>query len=353
MELEDIGYHCGLEAFREAENLQDFSTGRVIAEHKERYILITSQGETEAEVTGSLRFSARGREDFPAVGDWVAAIIVENGPALIHRIFPRQSMITRQAAGSQSETQVLGANIDFAFLVQAADRDFNLNRLERYLSICYSGKVKPIILFTKADLSSAEQLAKMKHSVEERMPAVPVMAISNETGEGMDALAEMMEKGKTYCLLGSSGVGKSSLVNNLSGHARMRTDAISTATHKGRHVTSHREMILLANGSILIDNPGMREVGLTGDGMEQTFDRISQLSASCRYDDCTHINESGCAVKEAVERGELEEAFYQNYLKLDRERQYFETSVAERRKKEKQFGRILKDYIKKDYRQKN
>jgi len=182
-----------------------------------------------------------------------------------------------------------------------------------------------------------------------------VIAISNQTQSGYDELLRFIEKGKTYCLLGSSGVGKSTLLNNLSGQTVMKTDAISQSTHKGRHITSHRELIILESGGILIDNPGMREVGIadSGDGLETTFDKIINLSNSCKYKDCTHTNEIGCSVIVAVEKGELDRSSYENYLKMEREKAHFEKSIAEKRKKEKVFGRILKDYHKKNVKDKN
>lgn len=348
MKPEDFGYTDKLEKYRIENDLKDFEVGRVISEHKERYIVKTENGEFDAEITGNMRFSAKNREDFPAVGDWVALTVYDSGFSIIHKILPRFSIISRQAVGHSGEIQIIAANIDYALLVQAVDRDFNINRLERYLTICYSSKVKPIIVLTKTDLINDQTKAEIIESINQRINNIPVFAISNETQEGYEALKQVIEKGKTFCMLGSSGVGKSTLTNILSGRNVMKTDSISESTNKGRHVTSHRELIVLENGGILIDNPGMREVGIVDNagGLESAFDAIFRLSQSCRYKDCTHTSETGCSVIEAVEKGELDKSSYDNFLKLEKEKIHFETSVLEKRKKDKEFGKMLKNYKK-------
>jgi len=348
MKLEDFGYDDRIEKLRIESNLKDFEIGRVASEHKERYIVKTEKGEFEAEITGNLRFSAKSREDFPAVGDWVALTTYDSDFSIIHKILPRFSIISRQAVGQFGEIQIIATNIDYALLVQAVDRDFNINRLERYLTICYSSKVNPIIVLTKTDLINEQAKAEIIESINQRIKNIPVFAISNETQDGYEALKVIIEKGKTFCMLGSSGVGKSTLLNNLSGRQVMRTDAISQSTNKGRHVTSYRELIVLENGGILVDNPGMREVGIvdTASGLETTFDIIFSLSQSCKFKDCTHTNETGCSVLKAVESGEIDESSYRNYLKMEKEKNHFESSVIERRKKDKDFGKMLKNYKK-------
>lgn len=348
MKLEDLGYNDELQKLRVGNDLSDFEIGRVIAEHKERYIVKTEKGEYEAVITGNLRFSAKSRIDFPAVGDWVALTTYDMEFSVIHKILPRRSMITRRAVGQYGEIQLIATNIDYAFLIQAVDRDFNVNRLERYLTICYSSNVKPIILLTKTDLISEVEKANIIESIKQRINNIPVFAISNKTQDGYEELKMVIEKGKTYCMLGSSGVGKSTLLNNLLGKTLMRTDSISQSTKKGRHITSYRQLIVLESGGILIDNPGMREVGIadTSSGLETTYDRIIRLSINCKFRDCTHTNEIGCAVIEAVEKGEIDKKSYENYLKMKREKEYFESTVEERRKKDRKFGKIIKNYKK-------
>ena len=348
MKLEDFGYNDKLQKLRVENNLSDFEIGRVIAEHKERYIVKTVKAEFEAEITGNMRFSAVSREDFPAVGDWVALTTYGSDFAVIHKILPRFSIIKRQAVGQFGEVQIIATNIDYTFLVQAVDRDFNINRLERYLTICYSSKVKPIIVLTKTDLINEQKITEITDSIKQRIKNIEVFAISNESQDGYEKIKALIEKGKTYCMLGSSGVGKSTLLNNLSGKSIMRTDTISQSTNKGRHVTSHRELIILENGGILVDNPGMREVGIadTTSGLEITFDMIVTLSQNCKFKDCTHTNETGCSVIEAVEKGEIDKASYENYMKMEREKAHFESSFVERRKKDKDFGKMIKNYKK-------
>lgn len=326
-------------------NLDNTKVGRVIAEHKERYIVKTIQGEIDAEVTGSLRFAARNREDFPAVGDWVTLSSENSDFAMIHRILPRFSVIKRQAVGQFGETQIIATNIDYAFLVQAVDRDFNINRLERYLTLCYSSKVSPIIILSKVDLIGEPQLSEIFASIKGRVSNVPIITVSNETENGYEAISEIIETGKTYCILGSSGVGKSTLLNNLSGQTIMKTGSIGQKTHRGRHVTSHRELIILENGGILIDTPGMREMGLadSSEGLEVTFDNIVNHSRNCKFKNCTHTNEIGCSVINAVEKGEIDQETYKNYLKMEKENAYFELTTVEKRHKNKEFGKMVKN----------
>ena len=351
MKLEDLGYYDKLKEFQDQANRDGFEIGRVVSEHKERFIVSTAKTEFEAEITGHLRFTAKSREDFPAVGDWVSLTTYDAGFGIIHKILPRFSVIKRQASGQFGEIQIIATNIDYAFVVQSVDRDFNINRLERYLTICNSSKVSPIILLTKIDLITQQHLSEIVENLKIRITNVPVISLSNESLEGIDTLKDILEKGKTYCMLGSSGAGKSTLINSLSGSTIMRTDTISQSTNKGRHVTSHRQLVLLEDGGVLIDNPGMREVGIADAtaGLEITFDRIAVLSQDCRFKDCTHTNEIGCSVLEAIGNGEIDKASYENYLKMEREKTHFESTVAERHKKDKEFGRFLKNYKKDIY----
>ncbi len=348
MKLEDLGYNDKLGKIIIDNGLQEFEIGRIIAEHKESYIVRTEKGEFKAEITGNLRFSAKSREDFPAVGDWVTLTIYDSDFSIIHKILPRFSLVSRQAVGHFGEIQIIATNIDFGLIVQAVDRDFNINRIERYLTICNSSKISPVILFTKTDLISDQKKNEMLEKVNHRIKKIPIYGISNQTQEGFELINKIFVKGKTYCLLGSSGVGKSTLLNNLSGKSIMNTDDISLTTGKGKHTTTHRELVVLENGGMIIDNPGMREIGIIDSniGIETTFDLIYSLSENCKYNDCTHINEIGCSVIEAVKKGKIDKASYENYLKMEKEKAYFESSVAERRKKEKNFGKIMKNYKK-------
>jgi len=348
MILENLGYNRKLDKFIQDNKLEEFETGRIISEHKERYIVKTKKAEYEAEITGNMRFTAQSREDFPAVGDWVVMKSYDHDFAIIHRILPRSSIIRRQAAGQSGEIQIIAANVDYALLVQSADKDFNINRLERYLTICNESGIKPVIVLSKTDLINESRINEITGMLGLRIKNVPVIPVSNETQNGLEALEMFIKKGKTYCMLGSSGVGKSTLLNNLAGETIMRTDSVSISTNKGRHVTSHRELVILENGGILIDNPGMREVGIAnaGYGLEITFDIILKYSRNCKFKDCTHTHETGCSVIEAIEKGEIDKASYENYLKMEKEKAHYESTIAERRQKERIFGKIIKKYNK-------
>ena len=348
MTLEELGYNEDLSRYRQEQNLQSFEIGRITSQHRERYIVLTEKGELEAEIIGNLRFSASDRSGFPAVGDWVAISVFNEDDAIIHAIYPRQNILERQAVGKFGEKQIIAANINYALIIQAIDRDFNLNRLERYLAISYASNIEPVIILSKIDLVDQDELAIMVDKIARRIRNVQIIAISNISRDGLEVLIQLIQKGKTYCFLGSSGVGKSSLINNLAGRNLLRTDSISESTKKGRHVTSHREMVVLENGGILVDNPGMREIGLadTTDGLETTFNQIIELSKDCKYSDCRHLNENGCAVLEALDQGELERAAYENYLKMEREKVHFQSSIAEKRQKDKEFGKMYKAYQK-------
>lgn len=346
MTLEELGYSADMEAYRKEQDLDSFGVGRVISEHKERYLVKTAENELDAEIIGNLRFSAQSRTDFPAVGDWVAISEFDEDKALIHAVFPRKTLIERQAVGKQGEKQIIASNIDFAFIVQAVDRDFNVNRIERYLTICHTSRVEPIVVLTKIDLISDPELKELIDKVQQRVKQVPVLSISNENHQGYDAINKLILKEKTYCLLGSSGVGKSTLLNNLSGKQVMKTDSISSSSNKGRHVTSHRELLVLEKGGMIIDNPGMREVGIADstEGLELTFESIVRLSGECKFKDCTHSTEIGCAVLSALESGEIDKSSFENFMKMEREKEHFESTVAERRKKDKDLGKVIKHF---------
>jgi len=349
MTLDDLGYSSSMEKYRIAQNLKSFEIGRIISEHKERYVVKTAKNEFEAEITGNLRFTASDRSDFPAAGDWVAISVFNDKLAIIHKILPRKNLLERQSARKFGEKQPIAANIDFAFIMQSADRDFNMNRLERYLTLCFSAKVEPVIVLSKIDLISETETKALLKKLKSRTGNIRIIAISNQTKAGYEKLQSVLKKGKTYCFLGSSGVGKSTLINNIAGKKIMKTLSISLSTKKGRHATSHRELIVLHSGGILIDNPGMREIGITDakGGLEVTFDNIFHLSASCKFNDCTHTHEKGCAVLAAIEKGTLDKAAYNNYLKIEKENLRFKISVVEKRRKDKAFGKMCKEGMKK------
>ncbi len=347
MTIKELGYNKNLEKYRVEQNLDSLEVGRVILEHKERYVIKTPEKEFDSELIGNLRFTAKSRYDFPAVGDWVAFSEYDQGKALIHAIYPRNSIIERQAVGKSGHIQIIATNVDYGIIVQAVDRDFNLNRLERYLTICNASNVEPIIVLSKIDLISKSELESIEVQVKKRIKDVSIIAVSNQT-KGYETLENIIKIGKTYCLLGSSGVGKSTLLNSLSGEPQMKTGEISSSVNKGRHITSHRELIVLNSGGILIDNPGMREVGIADRtrGLETTFESIIEYSKNCRFKDCTHIHEKGCAILAAVESGEINEDSYANFRKMEKEKKHFQSDAIERKKRDKDLGKVIRNFQK-------
>lgn len=343
MTLEDLGFNKAISEHLKDNNLDSLDVARVIAEHKDRYTVKNHLGEYEAELLGNLRYTAADRSDLPAVGDWVAISQYDDAKAIIHAVVPRTSRLARKSVGKASELQLIATNVDFGLIVQSVNRDFNINRLERYLTICHDSKIEPMVVLSKIDLVSAEILNDLLFDLKKRLSGVPLFPISNQTGEGIDELKAALIRGKTYCLLGSSGVGKSTLVNILANQNLMTTGTISEKIDRGRHVTSHRELFVLENG-ILIDNPGMREVGIAdaSDGLESTFQTIGALARECRFKDCTHTTEVECAVLEALENDEIDRFSYENYQKMAREKEHFESTVAEKRRKDKDFGKMIR-----------
>ncbi|WP_074408688.1 MULTISPECIES: ribosome small subunit-dependent GTPase A [Aquimarina] len=345
MIIQDLGYTNALEQFRIEQNLDSFEVGRILSEHKERYVIKTPTHEFDAELIGNLRYTAESRYDFPAVGDWVAFSEYDEDKALIHAIYPRNSIIERQAVGASGKVQIIATNIDYGLIVQAVNRDFNINRLERYLTICNASKVEPIIILSKIDLLDEAGLQNIINQIKQRIKDITILTVSNQIAKGYDTLNQIIQKGKTYCLLGSSGVGKSTLLNNLAGKLQMKTGEISASVNKGKHITSHRELIVLDDGGILIDNPGMREVGIadTSSGLETTFETIIEYAENCRFKDCTHVHEQGCAILEAVENGEIDKDSYLNFRKMEKEKIHFESDVKERKKKDKDLGKMIRN----------
>lgn len=342
--LEDLGYNKEFEKYYKDNNLECFTLARVILQHKERYIVKSEKGDYGAEVIGKLRFTAQSSSDFPVVGDWVAISECDENNAYIHAILDRQTTIQRKASGKEGESQIIASNVDTAFIVQSVNRDFNINRLERYLTICNQSGIQSIIVISKTDLISKGSTDDIISSIKDRIPNVEIVALSNVDNNGLDELKSYIEKGITYCMLGSSGVGKSTLINKLAGAKLMETKDISESIDRGKHTTTHRELIILDNGGIFIDNPGMREVGLTdmNEGLENTFETISQLALECRYKDCQHIHEDGCAVLNAIENGNLSQEIYENYVKLSKEKAHYEASNVEKKRKGKDLSKLIK-----------
>jgi len=326
----------------------DVITARVIAEHKGAYKVKSEKEEYLAKVTGKRIFDASSREDYPAVGDWVLINDLGNNQAVIQEILPRKTIIKRKR-NNREEAQVIATNIDVAFVVESINnRDFNLNRFERYFAIAKDGGVKPAIILNKVDLISKEELDLKLNQIKERFEDVDCIPVSTKTEQGMEILKMYIEKEKVYCFLGSSGVGKSSLINKLLGKEIIRTEDISSYADRGKHATTNRQMYFLLNGGIVIDNPGMREVGMTDTdtGIEDLFDEIIDLAKGCKYNNCTHIHEPGCQILAAVKSGKLDEGRYSNYINLRKEADHYQMTKLEQKQKEHQFGKFVKRALK-------
>ncbi len=344
MELTTLGFDGWFEQ-RAAPLLQPgHSLARVTAVDRGAFIVRHRDAETCAELAGRFRFGVRSTVDLPCVGDWVCVQRhASGGPAVIHGVVPRKTFLRRKCPGRTADFQMIAANIDAAFIVQACGSDFNPARLDRYLVMAAEGAVEPWILLTKTDLIPPGELDRAIGRVRRACASARILALSNTTGIGLDEFRALLVPGETYCLLGSSGVGKTTLINRLIGHDMYETRAVS-ATGEGVHTTARRQLLILENGTLLIDTPGMRELGLlgTGDEVNDTFAEIREYSGNCRFTNCTHTGEPGCAVLLAVANGTLGEDRYQSYLKLKKESEFHDLSRVGKRRKDRSFGRFLK-----------
>lgn len=321
-ELARLGWNDSFEAhFKNYQNqVPTVLPGRVAAEHPGRYKVYTALKEVLASVRGKLRFEATGREDFPAVGDWVALRQVPGeDSATILGVLPRQSKFSRQAPGGGTHEQIVAANVQTVLIVTALNQDYNLRRIERYLSLAWESCAQPVLVLSKSDLCA--QTERRMAEVVAIAPGVPAHALSALNDEGVESLTPYLLPGRTLALLGSSGAGKSTLLNHLAGKAHQRVHAVRDGDDRGRHTTTHRELIRLPGGAMVIDTPGMRELALwdAAGGFQQTFEDVAALVDACRFRDCQHGNEPGCAVAGALAEERLAPGRLQSYLKLQRE----------------------------------
>ncbi|WP_341280119.1 ribosome small subunit-dependent GTPase A [Paenibacillus sp. FSL H8-0537] len=311
---------------------------RVVAQFSHQYRIVTDAGEQAAVVTGKFEFEAVNRGDFPAVGDWVLAQpLPGEARAVIHALLPRRSAMVRKEAGQRVDVQVISANLDYVFITNALNQDFNLRKIERYLLAVWESGAKPVVLLTKADL--CDDPDHYTALVEGIAPGVPVHTVSAFENQGREALAEYLLLGQTIAITGSSGVGKSTLLNWLADEEKQRVQQIRESDARGRHTTTHREMFVTPSGAIIVDTPGMRELQLweSDEGMDTTFSDIGELAASCRFHDCRHVKEEGCAVKQAIADGTLEQRRFANFKKMEKELAHMarkEESVNRRTKKQ-------------------
>jgi ribosome biogenesis GTPase len=353
----DAGWAAAFEAAVDSLETRDagaMSAARVVAEHRERYVVSDAGGEHSAVVAGRMRHAAASREHLPAVGDWIGVSrSAGDGTAIVRFVVPRRGAFVRNAAGDATAAQVVAANVDVALIATALSGDLSTRRLERYLTLAWESGATPVIVLTKADLSDDVGSAVAKASLS--APGADVVAISTVTGVGLDLLAERLHPGRTAVLLGSSGVGKSTLVNRLLGAEHLRTSAVGE-DGRGRHTTTHRELVRLANGALLIDTPGMRELQLwtAEDGLGAAFADLEEIALDCRFRDCEHATEPGCAVLDAVERGSLAPERLEHWRQLRRELAYLERkrdelATAEARARIKSLTRGLRSRLRDKY----
>lgn len=350
MELSDLGWNSDLEEYYRKHKKDGLIPGRVSSVNLKDYRVITQDREINAIFTHSPtgsdpNRSDRSDSDHPAVGDWVVIQKIDDlHPYTIISIFPRKNTLSRKVAGDKTEQQIIATNIDMVFIVTCLDHDFNINRLERYLAMVHEINAEPIIILNKLDACSDPHDYLDKTT---RIPGeVPILTISAKDGSNVENLTQYIEIGKTIVLIGSSGVGKSTLINHLMGYSRQKVGDIRESDGKGRHVTTSRELIPLPGGGMLIDNPGIREIQLwsSGTGITRTFTDIHELSHFCKFKDCIHESEPGCAVKQAIEDGELSLERFNSYRKLMREQEYLrlKRDKYERKKQEKKLGKLYR-----------
>lgn len=298
--------------------------GRVVAEYQGVYRVGTKAADILAKVSGKFMNSAMEDSAYPVVGDWVSVDRISNhaGEGIISKVFSRKSAVTRKVAGIRAEEQIIATNIDYIFICMSVNKDFNIRRLERYLTIGWNSGAIPVVILTKIDLS--ENLDQIKHAVANIAIGMDVLYVSSFSGEGIDEIHKYLSGGKTIAFIGSSGVGKSTLINNLLGEEKMAVKNIRQSDHKGKHTTTHRELIVIENSGLVIDTPGMREIQLLDheEGMDDSFSDIMDLENQCKFSNCKHITEPGCAVKEAIENGTISTERLESYNKLLREINY-------------------------------
>jgi ribosome biogenesis GTPase / thiamine phosphate phosphatase len=331
------------------ETMQSRQPARISSVEKDSFLTLIGNKEIFAQIDGKLRFSIQSPLDWPATGDWVNVSLHNDGElALIHEVLPRKSLLSRKKAGHEIEYQLIAANIDAAFIIQSLDHNFNLRRLERNLTLVHEAGITPLVLLSKSDLLSSDDIQNHIEQIRNANGELAIAAFSNLSGEGIDSIRAMIEPGKTYCLMGSSGVGKTTLLNTLIGREIYPTAPVREHDSHGRHTTTRRQLITLESGGIMIDTPGMRELaGIDIEaGLEMTFEEIAALSLQCKFTDCSHANEPGCAIRSAIESGTLSQDRLDNYQKMQKESRFNEMSYAQKRGRDKAFGKLVKNVIK-------
>jgi len=349
MKLHDLGFNEWLTQKLQEFGKTDYHVARITSVNKGSYLVRNEGSEVLAELAGEFIYSAESKLRYPVVGDW-AFVRYHNADtlAIIHDLFPRKTILERKAAGKNIDYQMIASNVDVVFIVQSCDFNFNLRRLERYLVMVNEGHITPVVLLSKSDLVSQKELDRKVSQVRDIGVRCGIIAYSVKNGSGLHQIQQVLQPGMTYCLLGSSGVGKTTLLNYLIGRDAFEVNLIQEKDGKGRHTTSRRQLVVLDQGAMMIDTPGMRELGNIGVklGIEESFSDIIELSVNCRFTDCIHTHEVGCSVLKAVRSGRLNETHYQGYLKLKKESEHYQLSYVEKRRKDRKFGQFIKSVMK-------
>lgn len=349
MNIQQLGFDEWFAERTDPSKSADYDIARVTAVSKDSFLIRNGETDVLAEATGKMLFNADSPMDFPTVGDWVCVQFFDQEAfAVIHDILPRKSLLKRKTAGKKTEYQLIGANIDTAFIMQSFGPDYNLRRLERYLVMVHDGGIQPVVLLSKSDLADPREREENIIGIQALMPDIRILEFSNMTHDGMDAVREMLMPGKTFCLLGSSGVGKTTLLNNLTDEHDFDTRTVREKDGRGRHTTTRRQLIVLKNHAMIIDTPGMRELANIGvsTGINETFHEIAELARRCLYKNCTHTNEKGCSILKAVKDGIISEDRYRNFVRMTKETTYNDLSYVEKRRKDKNFGKLCKSVMK-------
>jgi len=348
-DLKSIGYNDWFKGHADDEKRAAHDIARIVSVHKDSYSVTKGGEDIFAELSGNLLYSAETASDLPTTGDWVYADFYDDDThAIIYGVFPRKTLLKRKTAGKLVDFQLIAANIDVAFIIQSLNDNFNLRRLERYLVMVNDSGIEPVILLSKCDLISKAEVDEIKDKVLGIAPQTTVIDFSNLNRTNIDSIISSLNRGSSYCLLGSSGVGKTTLLNSILGSDNFETQSVSKIQSKGRHTTTSRQLVRLESGAMIIDTPGMRELGSMSvdDGLDETFSEILELSQSCKFSNCSHSNETGCAILAAIKAGDLSEQRYQNYLKMKKESEFNQMSYLEKKQKDKSLGKLIKSTMK-------